>query len=406
MKLFVLIGIAILAFIGGDYVLDVFGYHHRDFTAASIFRVHPLFYVAVLLILYYFFTDKIKFVDVLATMRNELIYIFICLSIITYCQLTENLNPIAFFLDALLLPALISILLKITNIHVLYSFRKWVYGFFFLNAGIAIIEKITGIFIIPHNSEVFFDFFRSSALLGHPLNNALIMSVLTILLFLATKNNWLKLSVLIFGMLSIFCFGARGALVGVFLGITINITLNALGFTKYKEDRNVANGIAYLITFAAIIFSVISFTSLGDRIVALAKVDDSAEARVDSFNVMDQVNLEDLIWTGITTNQVDNIQYLSGVEIIENFYIIWILRFGVAISIIIMVGLIYFLFNMMKSVGLDIKLPILFTLIVVASSNNSLSTSTLVVTNIVIAYYVLMDYKVVKVEEITLAKSL
>jgi hypothetical protein len=92
------------------------------------------------------------------------------------------------------------------------------------------------------------------------------------------------------------------------------------------------------------------------------------------------------------------LQYLSGVEIIENFYIVWLLNFGLIFTIILIISLIRFLYNMMRNVGADVKLSILFTLIAVSSTNNSLSTSTYVITILVMAYYITLDFKVLVVE--------
>jgi hypothetical protein len=256
---------------------------------------------------------------------------------------------------------------------------------------------VTGKLLFLKDSPWYFDYFRSTALYGHPLNNALIMSVLTIILFLATKNSYLKMAVLAAGMISIFCFGARGALLGVFGGIFLNILLNAFGFTK-DPNRNIKSGLMYLASFALILILVISFTNLGDRITGLAKVDESAEARVGTLNILDQVNIEDLIWTGVSLDKVDKLQYLSGVEIIENFYIVWLLNFGLIFTIILIISLIRFLYNMMRNVGADVKLSILFTLIIVSSTNNSLSSSTYVITILVMAYYITLDFKVLVVE--------
>jgi hypothetical protein len=397
MKRVTLFVISFIIFILGDNILELVGWHHRDFTSSPIFRVYPLFYILIVLLGYYFITGKLTFADLLFRMRNELTFLSILFAIILYGQITKNSNPMSWYLDSLVIPCIILIFLRMTDKKTLTDFKKWIYIFFFFSAGISLIEKVTGKLLFLKDSPWYFDYFRSTALYGHPLNNALIISVLTIILFLATKNSYLKMAVLAAGMISIFCFGARGALLGVFGGIFLNIILNAFGFTK-DPNRNIKSGLMYLASFALILILVISFTNLGDRITGLAKVDESAEARVGTLNILDQVNIEDLIWTGVSLDKVDKLQYLSGVEIIENFYIVWLLNFGLIFTIILIISLIRFLYNMMRNVGADVKLSILFTLIAVSSTNNSLSTSTYVITILVMAYYITLDFKVLVVE--------
>lgn len=399
MKRITLFVIAFIIFVLGDNILELVGWHHRDFTSSFIFRVYPLFYIVVGLLGYYFITGKLTIEDLFLRMKNELFYLSVCFGIVVYGQLTKNANPMSWFLDSLVIPCIILIFLKITDQKIIYDFRKWIYFFFFLNAGISVIEKVFSKLLFLKDSPWYFDYFRSTALFGHPLNNALIMSVLTIILFLATKETYLKMAVLIAGMLAIFCFGARGALLGVFGAIVLNIILNALGFTK-EPTRNIKSGLMYLVSFALILIVVISFTSLGDRIAGLAHVDESAEARVGSLNILDQVELRDLMWKGISLAKIDNLQYLSGVEIIENFYIEWLLNFGFVVTVVLLISLIRFLYKMMDNTGADIKFPILFTLIAVSSSNNSLATSTYAITILVMSFYVILGFKVLVLHKI------
>lgn len=401
MKPFLFFLVLLLTFFCGDNVLEILGYHHRDFTSSPIFRLHPLSYLAFATVLLYVINGKIGIAELRGIMRIEAFFLMGCTFILCYLQITGNLNAIAFFIDALILPVLLSMLLKVTPVQVLYKFRNWVYVFFFANAGIAVIEKLRGTYLIARQPDWLSDYFRSSAIFGHPLNNALIMAVLTITLFLAAKHTWLKLGVLVAGMISIFCFGARGALLGVFIGVILHMLLNALGLGSKIEKKSAANGLSYLLALAGIIFIVVNFTNFGDRITALSHVDGSAEARVDSFHIISQINFGDLIWKGTSTQEIERIQSAAGVEIIENFYLIWLLRFGCVVTGLLIIGLAGFLSDVTKTSAADIKFPVLLTFIFVASTNNSLSTSTLVISNLVLAYYILLSFKVWREDEIT-----
>lgn len=393
MNFIILFLVLILAFICGDNVLGTLGYPHDDIAAASIFRLHPLTYLSFALLIFYFLIGKIKVSDLVNKMKNESLFLTACIIVIIYLQLINSLNAISFFFDALVLPAILLILLKATSKKVIGKFSSLIYIFFFINALVAVIEKTTTTNLIVQNPIWHFEYFRSSAIFGHPLNNGLIMAVLTIILFWATKNSWLKVFVLLSGVLSIFCFGARGALIGVFLGIMLNMLLNAIGLSNEKSNKKMFGGLLYLCIFGAIISVVVMYTGLGDRIAALSHVDNSAEARVDSFNMFNGQDTSDLLWGGYSVHKIEMMQHMQGVEIIENFYVVWILKFGLVMTVLLFGSLVKFLFDMMKNVGLDIKLPILVTLFFVASTNNSLASNSLVLSIVILSYYILYESK-------------
>jgi hypothetical protein len=384
MKLPMLFIVLCLAFLGGDDVLALLGYYHRDFTTSAIFRLHPLTYLAFALLLYYFVVRKLWITDIVGVMKHEFLFLLVCLAIIIYLQLTGKLSAISFILDTLCLPAVLSILFKLTDRKVLDRSVIFIYGCFFLNAAMAIVEKVRGATLL--NKEDFnFDYFRSTALYAHPLNNALIMSVLTVMLFFASNTLGKKMLVISFGLASIFCFGARGAILGVFAGILINVALSFFATTNAAKK---ASGIFYLLFISVVSFIIISYTGLGDRIVGMSRVEGSAEARITAFDVLHGFSLKDLLW-GYGTAEIEYFQYISNVEIIENFWINWVLRFGFVGTVVLALFLVRFLWTMMRGSSLDIRITMLFVMFTVASTNNSLSTNSLILSLFVATYYVI-----------------
>jgi hypothetical protein len=381
MSSFVVLIIILLAFLGGDDILNLFGYHHHDFSSSSIFRLHPLTYLSSILLIYIIVVKKIKLADVVGRMKFEFLYLAVCALVILYLQVTHKLSAISFMFDTLCLPAVISVLMKITDKNVLFKYRVVIVSCFLLNATMAIVEKVRRITLL-NNDDFHFDFFRSTALYAHPLNNALIMSVLTLMLFFGTYSPTRKLLIISFGLISIVCFGARGALLGVFFGVCLNIII---GTFSGSRRSSVAKGILYLGFISTVGIAVLSFTSLGDRISAVSHVDGSAKARIEAFDVLHGFSVSDLLW-GYGTAEIDYFQYTSGVEIIENFWIDWLLRFGLFGTCLLAIFLIKFLWNMMRGTPIEIKLPLLLVTFLVASTNNSLSTNTLVLSMFVLSY--------------------
>lgn len=397
MKSWAIIILLIVAFAAGENVITTLGYPHSVFTTTAFFRLHPLTYVAAFLLAYYLFMGRITADSLVTNMRSELWFLLINVLLICFLKITGNLNAISFLFDTIILPVVLSILLKSTDKGLLFRFKNWIYFFFFLNAALSVIEKVSHTQLVTKTVFVDSEYFRSTALYGHPLNNGLIMSVLTVTLFLGTEKNRLKILVLFAGILSIFCFGARGALIGVLIGVTLNQLIYAVKASKlkYTHKKRKLPPFAFLATLAIIVGFIIQFTPLGDRISALAHVDDSAEVRVASYDVLHGLEVKDVLW-GLGTDKIDYLQYTAGVEIIENFYIVWLLKFGLLMAALLLVGLINFLYKLMRNAPAEVKYPVLASFFFVASTNNSLSTSTLVISMFVLTYYIFFESREVK----------
>ena len=99
-------------------------------------------------------------------------------------------------------------------------------------------------------------------------------------------------------------------------------------------------------------------------------------------------SLKDLLW-GYGTAEIEYFQYISNVEIIENFWINWVLRFGFVGTVVLALFLVRFLWTMMRGSSLDIRITMLFVMFTVASTNNSLSTNSLILSLFVATYYVI-----------------
>ena len=139
-----------------------------------------------------------------------------------------------------------------------------------------------------------------------------------------------------------------------------------------------------------ITFLVINYTGLGDRIAALSHVDSSAEARINAFDILKGLRFKDLLW-GYSSRRIEYFQYIRGVEIIENFWIVWLLKLGVFATILLTFYLMRFLISIMSSISNDMRLTFIFVIFFVASTNNSLSSNTLVLSIFILAYYVLFN---------------
>jgi hypothetical protein len=356
-----------------DNILTLIGYPHKDITAAQIFKVHPLAYLSVAVLLFFLLIGKIKVKKLWAECRTELLIILICLILLAYIFIMDRFNSMASIVDALISPAIVSILFHYTPSATIQRFEKLIYIAFFINFALALVEKLSHKPILSTEYLKIFSEFRSTALYGHPLNNAIIMSTIGLFLFLSTENFIYKLSILFCTIISILCFGARGAIIGIVGSVGISFIIDI--FTK-SIKYNVKN-ITVLILIAIASSLVLINTKLGDRVLQRASFtnDDSAYERVKTLHLLDLMTDDQFQW-GTGDNQVAILMHQAKISIMENFIVVWITRFGIYLSLILLFILVIFLIKQIRYFNKLALLPVLFTFLFIASINNSLASKT------------------------------
>lgn len=207
--------------------------------------------------------------------------------------------------------------------------RVWKMGFVFVivECSTAIIEVIAKINFIPVETW-YGSYFRATALHGHPLNNALVLVVVSVSLQMSAAK---RISVLIFiatiGALS--AFGARGALV-VYLLVNV-VWLMRFGLKSSGRLVVVMAGVPAIFSILGwILFSGV----LGDRIANVGAYDDSSGVRLQSIHLLQNLSWGNLI-VGIGPDQILRIMEQESVSVIENFLVAYIFMFGIACTLIL-----------------------------------------------------------------------
>ena len=260
---------------------------------------------------------------------------------------------------------------------------SWIlWGFYLVECGLAIIERI-----IQHN---FFNWqladgiqyytidiedsaFRSFALIGHPLQNALIVS--TIMSFILISRLHLKLKFILWGIgyLAILSFNTRSSMVGNVLILVVYILHEILYSKQYTKKQK--NGMfTFLVSFIIIAFISVFVYGVGGRLREMGLYDEgSASVRVDIWKIFDVLPLQKFL-LGFDFDQMERIMLGAGVEVTENFWIDYLLRYGL-IFLSIFVMLYYILIKKLYQGYSRFHILLTFlAFILIASTNNSLST--------------------------------
>ena len=211
--------------------------------------------------------------------------------------------------------------------------------------------------------------FRSCALWGHPLTNALVVSVIMNYILFSSLRIKYKLTLWAFGFFSLLCFNARAAIILNVLMLVVCV-MNIFFFSKKESDSNrFSLFVGVFLLFVVTIF-LLSETGLGGRLTHGSLDDSSVQTRIDIWNVFDVIN-RDILLYGTDNAGISTIMIQAHLWAMENFWILYVLRFGLVFLIAFIVSYFFFLKKLFSDYKMFDKLMIICAFLMIASTNNS-----------------------------------
>ena len=283
---------------------------------------------------------------------------------------SEGAKQVFFFL---VVPASFSILLGLQNLNTRKGLIVLIIAFFVAECALAIYERTTYTHLFPLRDKAVLNeddlLFRSTAFMGHPLTNAITVSI--IMGFIATSyfNQISKILLLLLGVVALLCFNARGASLAwlVIGGIYL--------INYFKTHRIKVSNVTMIIVGITIISGVISALifqyGLGGRLTSEKIMDGSAMSRLQVFAAFNYVNTRDF-WLGDQTNYVPIMKKL-GAAGVENSYIVMILNYGMIMALILFFAFFLFIKSLLSKTSFLTKTIIVLSFIGVGSLNNVLA---------------------------------
>lgn len=286
---------------------------------------------------------------------------------------SDQINQVIFFL---IVPMMLSVILATEN-----KLNKRIIGylilfFFMMECFLAIYERLFLINVFPYTDNIEEGFvenwaFRSSGFLGHPLANALCVSIIMGFVLTTSMKLINKFFFLIIGFISLLCFNARGAiLIWSFLAV-----IYILHVVKDKRTKKIVSLslLFFLMTSAYLIYFVIVNYGLGGRLFNEKINDGSAQTRIEVFEAFSYINPIDF-WYGNGTNYIPIMNKL-GAGGVENPYIVLIINYGIVMTIILFILYYFLIKRFFKSYTLFYKFMIVSSFLLVGSTNNGLADS-------------------------------
>lgn len=378
------------AFIFGSFFLESIGIQYVSVGGAPIFKIHLYSYITIIsfiLLSAHLGINKIS--NALGAARYY--WWLSLLSIIFVIMLTvfrQGVSGAAYLVDTILTPVLIVPIVAMFSDEQKKATTYLLAYLLLANSLIAITEVIftTNIML---NVERWVTQFRASSLLNHPLNNALITASLAPLFIRSTKLSPVIYCSII--LLSLFAFGGRTAL---FIYILSMLYLS-FGVVKMFMSEGVAVSKLWFAVFQIAAFSLLILlvfilysTSIGNRIFDNLFLESSAQARFDILILLDFLTFHEWVF-GASSSMLDNVEYITGVGIIENYLLGWLVNYGLVGMIPLILSswlLLIFAFRYDASVKIAI-----FAFIAISISNNSLMTKTPALFFLYIALFTRVD---------------
>ncbi|MGR5528348.1 VpsF family polysaccharide biosynthesis protein [Vibrio alfacsensis] len=307
-------------------------------------------------------------------MTPWLISFGLVLFVILYGLARYGTSGMAYIVDTFLSPLLFLLILTRLNLEECQRLVTFIATLLLINSCTAIIEFVLNARVVVVEFDSF-SFFRSTAFLTHPLNNALITAGLALLLF--NRTFLPSIIYIAITIIALFAFGGRAA-TGILILFMLLATIPYIGFAITRGvgivPRRFALSLclAYISIIATTI--IISESGIAERILSKLYVDESASARVDVLYLLEQLTFSEWLF-GASSNLQGAIEMYLGISVIENFFIGWIFKFGLigAIPLLFVTTalILTFVFNI-RNLALYAA-PVFF---LTSITNNSLTTKT------------------------------
>jgi hypothetical protein len=305
--------------------------------------------------------------------------------------------PFTVFIDTFVLPAILFLLLQDIPEERRRNLALLVHALFAINAVLGLAEFAFGFRLTPLyvEGEVLEAEWRSSALLGHPLGNAILTGCYMIMLVKSGARDLpLLLRPVVFALATagMVVFGGRAAtafMLVVLGGLALKRGTEVLRGAPF--DKRVLLAALVCVPFIAMAVIVLQQSGFFDQFVNRIVDDEgSASTRVEMFELFKYLNWYDFL-LGPDPRQIATLMAQYGLLYgIESFWVAMTLLHGVVVSFVFFAALFFFCREVVMSAGSGAFVVFLY-FFAVASTSVSLSAKSPVFAIMVMLTFLLGD---------------
>jgi len=372
-----------------DPLLNSLGFNYSGEEGKFYEKLHPgsiLIIIAFFIFLFISSSPIDKIITISRTNKAAIKLLFICTIAFFYMGLRSGFAGLAFIIDTHICGVICAIILQ--DAQKKYSGQKYCRKALNLFTLLAVTNSIIAIFEAIYQVRIF-EFpadwlvlkeenFRSSAFLGHPLNNAIFTCVALFVMLVSNYNNILKTFFGVIFIISLLAFGGRAALLFAISGSIFLIIINAkekIRSQKLSLDKMLLSLALYLSATLAIIFLLYYAISqgFGERIFSHLTWDASANTRILAFKTLDYMTIEE-IFIGISAARIMEIAYrinlIYPLADIENPWLLMFMELGGVMFLFWFAAMLNFIKSLLKNKNIALKIAI-YSYLIIASTANS-----------------------------------
>jgi len=348
--------------------------------------VNPSIWVMFLIFAFWGVKRKIIFC------REECVMLASCIAYMGICGIvgtsSNSMNLIRVFLSL----SVLSLLLK-SDYELKKIILNVVVAYYFSECFLAIIERIFQTnFISVSLDPLFLDNsvssiragFRSASLHSHPLQGALMVSVVMAFIYITDYKPLIKMGMLFVGLLALLSFNTRSSI--AYWVVMISIYIIYLIIIKKTKGRYKCLGIlAMAVAFAAGLYLIRQ--GWAGRLVELSLFDKhSAQIRVDVLSVLNDFSVQYFLW-GVPADVGTMIFKRNGVFIMENYWISFVMNWGVPYLVWLVICSYKILRKYIQNYSRLGRYFPMITFLLISSTNNSMVTGVPALLLLLLGYY-------------------
>lgn len=338
----------VLVFALSPFALTALGIPYADAGGNALAKFHPAtFYICGLALLVALAKGD-PLAAVLGAARENPAAVAMAVAIVVGCLHAMLLSrlPVSPLIDTFLPAALTLVLLRKMPERRGRMLALLLHALMFANAGLALSEFLSGWRLTPFvldGEELTYEW-RSSALLGHPLANAVLTGCYILILAFGGGRDLpgpLRVAAFLFSLAVMAAFGGRAATVFALLLLAALAGKILLGVLRGGRinSTTVIVGLAGLPVLGSGLLWLISTGFLARFFDRFAYDSGSAQARSDMIEIFAHVPIGDLV-LGPDPRQVETWQGLLGLERgVESFWLSLVLFYGLLVTAVIVAAL-------------------------------------------------------------------
>ncbi|MCX5495974.1 VpsF family polysaccharide biosynthesis protein [Kaistia dalseonensis] len=347
-------------------VLQWAGLPYASSGGSALAKFHPATFVALAaLALWAVAIGPSRLLARIALERPGLIVFAFAIALLTYqASAVQNL-PLSAIADTFVLPLALFISIAALPLPIAERLMLALHALFLLNSTIGYFEYFTGLRLTPFydDGKILTYEWRATALLGHPLSNAMLTGIYLLILTGPGGRRFplpLRGFLLVYNLGAMTAFGGRAATVSLLAILALKAGLVGLGILAGRRfSMRSMVGVLVAVMLVGLLGMFMVQSGFFDSFIGRFQDDSgSAATRVAMFHVFDGTSWHDFIFAP-DLDHIGANQHRLGLAIaIESFVVAFFAYYGVITTVLFFAGLIAFVAEILRLVGPAGLLPL------------------------------------------------